>query len=213
MTRRFALAAAAGFVFWTAAAAHAQGWYNYTVPGAPGDSAQPAQPIHESYNGLLLSPGGGFYSGSVNSYSANLGDGVSMTWFTTVLNGAAGESPWMPGNMMQPGFSPSLPTSYLTSPAGNMGAGAVANTGGLVSVGLGGGLSMDFVGALSRMTDSPYYFGPGMGLDNRMSTTVGTGFTMNFGHGGSLSIIGSVSRAYGAGFGTRSCGPIFAACR
>ena len=59
---------------------------------------------------------------------------------------------------------------------------------------------MDFLGALARGPANGFYFGPGSGFDNRMSTTVGTGFSMNFGHAGTFSVIGGVSRGFGTGF-------------
>jgi hypothetical protein len=77
-----------------------------------------------------------------------------------------------------------------------------------MSVNLGGGLSMDFLGGLSQGPNG-YYFGQGYGLESRTAATVGAGFSMNFGHGGTLSLIGSMSSG-----SSRACGPVFiAACR
>ena len=202
---RSAVAGVVGLLW--AAGAQAQGWYNYTLPSLD-SAAQPAKPIiSNSYSGYYLGPGGEFYSGSVNTYTANLGSGVSMEWFTSVLNGPAGGLPWATQSAFGPAFAAAPGSNYANSIYSGPGMGVV-NTGGRVSFDLGGGLSMDFLGAMSR---APGYYAPGTGFDSRMSTTVGTGFTMNFGHGGSLSFVGSMSRGFGAGFAT--CGPIFAACR
>jgi hypothetical protein len=196
-----------GIVLCPVAGANAQGWYNYTAPSLD-SSAQPARPVANSYNSVYLGPGGEFYSGSVHTYSTNLGDGMSMQWFTTVMSGPSGGLPWSAQSGFGPGFSTAIPTANVNSLYSGSGIGTVASTGGRLSMDLGGGLSMDFLGAMSR---APGYFGPGYGFDSRMSTTVGTGFTMNFGHGGSLSIIGTVSRGFGSGYA--ACGPIMGACR
>jgi len=73
-------------------------------------------------------------------------------------------------------------------------------TSGRVSVSLGGGLSWDFMGGVSRIPGNGFYFGPGSRFDNRTFTAVGTGFSFNFGRGGTLSLSGGVSTDTGAPF-------------
>jgi len=200
MDRIVRITALAGFVVLTAASAHAQGWYNYAVPNGLDPASGPSSPNYNSYSGLYVSPGGELYSGSVNTFSVNLGSGVSMSLFSSVSNGPADELSGLSGSTLVPGFASTVTTNYANGlyldPAVRM----PSNVSGRLSVNLGGGLSMDFLGALSRGPANGFYFGPGSGFDNRISSTVGTGFSMNFGHGGTLSVIGGVSRGFGAGF-------------
>lgn len=201
MSRTIKAVATACAIF-VAASAHAQGWYSYAVPGGFDVSHAAARPNYETYNGLYMGPGGELYSGSVSSFSTNLGDGFSMSVFGSFSNGPAGLS-MLPGSSFVPGFPGSLNTNYARGLSLDPAASMPANVGGRLSVGLGGGISMDFIGSMSRGWGYGSYFGAGSGFglspDERMSTA-GAGFTFDFGHGGSLSVIGSVSQGSGAGF-------------
>jgi len=199
------ITALTGFVVLAAASAHAQGWYNYAIPGGLAPANAPSRPNNDSYSGLYLGPDGEFRSGSVHTFSMDLGDGISMGLFTTVSN-----SPALPA-ILVPGFAGGITTNYANGLYLDPAVGSPSNVSGRLSVALGGGLSMDFLGGLSRW---PGNFGPGSGFENSMSTTVGTGFSMNFGHGGTLSLTGSVSRGFGPGFSARPCSSLsIAACR
>jgi len=211
MQRVAGIVALTGFVVLTGAAAHAQGWYNYAIPG-PADSARAAsQPQTTTYRGLFTGPGGELYSGTATNFWANLGSGVSLDLFTSVSDGAAGELSGLRGSSLVPGFPGSATMNYANGLYLNPAASMASNVSGRMSVNLGGGLSMDFLGGLSRGPVNGFYYGPGYGLDNRMSASVGAGFSMNFGHAGTLSLIGGVSNSFGS---PRACGPIFAgACR
>lgn len=198
-----------GCVFLISATAQAQGWYNYAVP-APDTARAASQPESMTYRGLLTGPGGELYSGSVRTFSTNLGNGVSLGLFTSVSDGAAGELSGIPGSSLVPGFAGTVTTNYANGFYLNPAVTMASNVSGRMSVNLGGGLSMDFLGGLSRGPANGFYFGPGYGLDSRTSASVGAGFSMNFGHAGTLSIIGGVS-SFGS---ARPCGPIFiAGCR
>jgi len=201
------IAGLAGFVVLMSAAAHAQGWYNYALP-TQDPAAVPSQPVSTTYRGLFTGPGGELYSGSVHSYSMNLGSGVSMGLYSSVSDGPAGQLSGLPGSSFVPGFAGSATTNYATGLSLNPAVTSASNVSGRMSVNLGGGLSMDFLGGLSQGPNG-YYFGPGYGLESRTSATVGAGFSMNFGHAGTLSLTGSVSNG-----SARACGPVFmAACR
>jgi hypothetical protein len=185
-------AALTGFVVLVSAVAQAQGFYNYTVPGGTADSAaEPFRPNYSSYRGFYMGPGGELQSGSVKTFSMNLGNGVSMGLVTSapVVAGFSG----LPGSTLVQGF-PSGPNSanglYL-DPAMS----TPWTTSGRLSVSLGGGLSWDLIGGVSRIPGNGFYFGPGGSFDNRTFTTVGTGFSFNFGRAGTLSLSGSVVRS------------------
>lgn len=198
-----------GCVFCISAAAHAQGWYNYAIP-APDSARAASQTETAIYRGLFTSPGGGLYSGTVHAFSANLGNGVSLGLFTSFSGGPAGELSGLPGSTLVPGFAGSVATNYANGLYLNPSVTMASNVSGRMSVNLGGGLSMDFLGGFSQGPGNGFYFGPGYGLDSRTSASVGAGFSMNFGHAGTLSVIGGVS-SFGS---ARPCGPVFVgACR
>jgi hypothetical protein len=185
MDRMIRIASLTGFVILTAATAHAQGLYNYGIFGGP-DLASPA-----------------FQTNTVNAFSINLGRGVSMGLFTGVSNAPGVNFSGFGGNGFVQSFPGSVPTNFAIRPYFDPAASVPSNVGGQLSIGLGGGLSMNFLGGVSRASGSGFYFAPGSAFDNRTFTTVGTGFSLNFGRGGTLSVTGSMSngpRAYGSGF-------------
>jgi hypothetical protein len=101
-------AALTGFVILAAVGAHAQGLYNYAVPGGFDDFAgAPFAPNYGSYGRFYMSPGGGLYSGTVNTFSMDLGRGVSMD---LVTSGPAAGFSGLSGSTLIPGF-PSEPTT------------------------------------------------------------------------------------------------------
>jgi hypothetical protein len=194
------VAALTGFVILTAATAHAQGWYNnYGIFGRPDPASPPAQANTNSYSGFYVGADGSLHSGTVNAFSMNLGRGVSMGLFTGVSNA--------PGVNFDNGFVQSfpghVPTDFANRPYFDPAASVPSNVAGQLSIGLGGGLSMNFLGGVSRQPSSGFYFGPRSAFNSRAFTTVGTGFSLNFGRGGTLSVMGSVSsgpRVYDSGF-------------
>lgn len=201
------IVALTGFVILAAASAHAQGWYNYNIPAAadPANAQSQSNPI--SFTDYFSGPGGGLYSTSVHGYSTNLGDGMSVSVVSMVSNGPAGVMSGLSGSSLVPGFPGSIATNYASGLNLDPSVGVPASVAGRMSFNLGGGLSMDFLGAMSRGPGSGFYSSPFSPFSSGYSSMVGTGFTMNFGHGGSLSLIGSVSRSYGP------CGGFAFACR
>lgn len=191
-------AALTGFVILAAVGAHAQGFYNYAVPGGLDDSAgAPFWPNYGNYGRFYISPGGGVYSGSVNTFSKDLGSGVSMDLVTSVP--AAGFS-GLSGSTLVPGFPSTLTTNYANGLYLNPAMSMPWTTSGRLSVSLGGGLSWDFIGGVSRIPGNGFYFEPGGRFDDQTFSTVGTGFSFNFRRGGTLSLSGSVSSASGSRF-------------
>jgi hypothetical protein len=196
------ITALTGFAILAAATAHAQGSYNYAISGGPDSNGVLFRPNYSSYSGFYMGPAGDLHSGTVNTYSMNLGGGVSMGLFTTVSNAPTFDLAGYPGNSLVQSFSGTVRTNYANGSYFDPAVGTPSNVSGRLSVGLGGGLSMDFLGGVSRAPGSGFYFGPGSGFDNRMTTTVGTGFSLNLGRGGRLSVSGSMSsgpRVFGAG--------------
>lgn len=207
MHSKFTVAALTGFVILAAASAHAQGWYNYDIPRMtdPTNAQSQSNPI--SFTDYFSGPGGGLYSTSVHGFTNNLGDGMSVTVFSTVSNGPAGLMSGLPASGLVPGFPGSITTNYSSGLNADPAVAMPSSVAGRMSFNLGGGLSMDFLGAMARGPAGGFYGSPFSPFNNGFSSTVGTGFTMNFGHGGSLSLIGSVSRSYGP------CGGFAFACR
>ncbi len=187
----------------------AQGWYNPEIPLGLDSANAPARPITNSYSGFFSGPGGELYSGTVNTFSMNFGNGMSMSLFSSAANGPAGTLSGLPASSYVPGFAATIPANYANGLNFNPGLSGPSAVAGRMAVALGRGFSLDFLGGVSRGPGG-YYFGPGYGLDSRMSTTFGTGFSMNFGHGGTLSIIGSVSQSSGP---VMPCGYLSLACR
>jgi hypothetical protein len=100
-------------------------------------------------------------------------------------------------------FPGSVPTDFANRPYFDPAASVPSNVAGQLSIGLGGGLSMNFLGGVSRPPSSGFYFGPRSAFNGRAFTTVGTGFSLNVGRGGTLSVMGSMSsglRVYDSGF-------------
>lgn len=189
-------AALAGFVILAAAGAHAQGFYNYAVPGAFDDFAgAPFGSSYGSYNRFYMSPGGGLYSGSVNTFSMDLGSGVSMD---LVSSGPAGGFSGLSGSAIVPGFPGTQATDFANGLYLNPAMSTPWATSGRVSVSLGRGLSWDVIGGVSRMPGNGFYYGPGGRFGDQTFTTIGTGFSFNFRRGGTLSLSGSVSSASGS---------------
>lgn len=201
------IVALTGFVVLAAASAHAQGWYNYNIPAAPDPANAQSQSNPISFTDYFSGPDGGLYSTSVHGYSTNLGDGMSVSVVSMVSNGPAGVMSGLSGSSLVPGFPGSIATNYASGLNLDPSVGVPASVAGRMSFNLGGGLSMDFLGAMSRGPGSGFYSSPFSPFSSGYSSMVGTGFTMNFGHGGSLSLIGSVSRSYGP------CGGFAFACR
>ena len=203
MDRMIRIAALTGFVILTAAAAHAQGWYsNYGFFGAPDPASPPFQANTNSYSGFYAGGDGLLHSGTVNAFSMNLGRGVSMGLFT-VSNAPGVDFSAFGANGFGPGFPGSVAANFANRTYFDPAMSAPSNVAGQLSIGLGGGLSMNILGGVSRAPGSGFYFGPGSAFENRTYTTVGTGFSFNFGRGGTLSLTGSVSsgpRFYGYGF-------------
>lgn len=197
------IAALTGFVILTAASAHAQGWYNNSaLLGGPDLASPPFQTNTSSYSGFYAGPDGLLRSGTVNAFSMNLGSGVSMTMFTA-SNAPGVNFSGFGGNSFGPSFPGSVATDFANRPYFDPAMSAPLNAAGQLSVGIGGGVSMNFLGGVSRGPSNGFYFGPGSAFDNRTFTTVGTGFSFNFGRRGTLSLTGSVSsgpRGYGYGF-------------
>jgi hypothetical protein len=186
-----------------AATAHAQGLYNYGIFGGHDSASAPFQVNTNSYSGFYVGADGALRSGTVNAFSMNLGRGVSVGLFTSVSNYPGVDFSGFSGNGFVQSFSDSVPTNYATGMYFDPAAGVPSNVAGQLSIGLGGGLSMNFLGGVSREPGSGVYFGPQSSFGNRTFTIVGTGFSLNFGRGGTLSVMGSVSsgpRVYGSGF-------------
>ena len=198
------IAALTGIAMLTAATAHAQGWYNNDgIFGRADPASPPFKPYTNSYSGLYVGADGLLRSGTVNAFSTNLGSGVSLTLFTGFSNAPGVNFSGFGGNGFVQNFPGSVATDFVNRPYFDSAANVSTNVGGQVSVGLGRGLSMNFLGGISREPRSGFYFGPGSAFDSRTYTTVGTGFSFNFGRGGTLSLTGSVSsgpRTYGYGF-------------
>ena len=190
-------AALTGFVILAAVGAHAQGFYNYVVPGRLDDSVgAPFGPNYGSYS-RFYSPAGGLYSGSVNTFSMDLGRGVSMDLVTSVPSaGFSGLS----GSTLIRGFPSVLTMNYANGLYLNPAMSTPWATSGRVSVSLGGGMSWDFIGGVSRIPGNGFSFGPVGRFDDQTFTTVGTGFSFNFRRGGTLSFSGSVTSASGSRF-------------
>lgn len=183
-------AALTGFVILAAAGAQAQGFYNY---GGFDDFAGASfGPSYGSYGRFTMSPVGGLYSGTVNSFSRDLGNGVSMDVVT--FGPAAGLS-GLYGNPLVPGFQNELSANSTNGLYLNPAMSSPFATSGRVSVSLGRGLSWDVMGGVSRMPGNGFYLGPGGRFGDQTFTTVGTGFSFNFRGGGTLSLSGSVSSA------------------
>ena len=202
MNRTIRIAALAGLVVLTAAGADAQGWYNTNGFGLSDPATPPFQASTNSYSGFYRDADGLLRSGTVNAWSMNLGSGVSVQMFTQFSNTPAVNFSGFGGNGFVQNFPGSVPTDFVNRPYFDA-AGGPSNVAGQVSVGLGGGLSMNFMGGLSRQPGAGFYFGPGSAFSNRTYTTVGTGFSLNLGRGGTLSVTGSMSsgpRGYGYGF-------------
>jgi hypothetical protein len=201
MDRMIRIAALAGFAVLTAAAAHAQGLYNNGgIFGRADPAAPPFQANNNIYTGFYTGADGLLRSGTVNAFSMNLGSGVSIGLFS-VSNAPGVALSGFGGNGFVRNFPGSVPTDLISRPYFD--SATSPNVAGQMSLGLGGGLSMNVFGGASRQPDSGLYFGPGSAFENRTFTTVGTGFSFNFGRGGTLSLTGSVSsgpRAYGYGF-------------
>jgi hypothetical protein len=196
-------AALTGFVILTAATAHAQGWNNYEIFRGPAPASPPFQGYTSSYSGFYVGADGSLHSGTVNAFSMNLGSGVSVGLFTGVSNAPGVNFPGFGGNGLVQSFPGSVITNYANGPYFDPAASVRTNVAGQLSIGLGGGLSMNFLGGVSREPGSGFYFGRGSAFDSRTFTTVGTGFSFNFGRRGTLSVTGSVSsgpRLYGSGF-------------
>lgn len=186
-------AALAGFVILTAVGAHAQGLYNYAVPSGLDDFASaPFGPNYGFYSRFYMGPGGGLYAGSVNTFSMDLGSGVSMDLVSS--GPAAGFS----GGSLLPGFPSTLTPNYANGLYLNPAMNTPWTTSGRVSVSLGRGLSWDVIGGVARVPGNGFYLGPGGRFDDQTFTTVGTGFSFNFRRGGTLSFSGSVSSASGS---------------
>ena len=189
-------AALTGFVILAAVGAHAQGFYNYAVPGGLDNFAgAPFGPNYGSYSRFYLSPGGGLYSGSVNTFSMDLGSGVSMD---LVTSGPAAGFSALSGSTLVQGFPGALTMNYANGLYLNPAMSTPWTTSGRLSVSLGSGLSWDFIGGVSRIPGNGFYYGPGGRFDDQTFTTVGTGFSFNFRRGGTLSLSGSVSSASGS---------------
>ena len=186
-------AALTGFVILAAVGAHAQGFYNYAVPSGLDDFAgAPFGPNYGSYSRFYMSPGGGLYSASVNTFSMDLGSGVSMD---LVTSGPAVGFSGLSGSTLVRGFPSALTMNYANGLYLNPAMSTPWATSGRLSVSLGRGLSWDFIGGVSRIPGNGFYFGPGGRFDDQTFTTVGTGFSFNFRGGGTLSLCGSVSSA------------------
>lgn len=185
--------ALAGFFILAAAGAHAQGFYNYAVPGGLDDFAgAPFGPNYGSYRGFYMSPGGGLYSGSVNTFSMDLGSGVSME---LVTSGPAAGFSALSGSTLVQGFPGALTMNSANGFYLNPAMSTPWTTSGRLSVSLGSGLSWDVMGGVSRFPGNGFYYGPGGRFDDQTFTTVGTGFSFNFRRGGTLSLSGSVTSA------------------
>jgi hypothetical protein len=133
----------------------------------------------------------------------NLGSGVSMGVFTGFSNAPGVDFSGFGGNGFVQSFPGNVPTNFINRPYFDSAANGPSNVAGQVSIGLGGGLSMNILGGVSRQPLGGFYFGPGSAFSNRTYTTVGTGFSFNFGRAGTLSLTGSMSsgpRGYGYGF-------------
>jgi hypothetical protein len=194
MEKMTGAAALMGFVILGAAGACAQGFYNYAVPGWLDDSANaPFAPSYSSYSRFYMLAGGGLRSRSVNLFSMDLGSGMSMGLVTSVPSVPAAGFSGLSSRTLVQGFPSTVATNYSNGlyldPAMSM----PWTTSGRLSVSLGGGLSWDFIGGVSRIPGNGFYFGLGDRFDNRTFTTVGTGFSFNFGRGGTLSLSGGVS--------------------
>lgn len=207
MQRTIRLAVLTGLVTLAAASAHAQGWYNYNIPLAPDPTNAQSQSSPINFTDYFSGPGGGLYSTSVHGFTNNLGDGVSVSVFSTVSNGPAGLMSGLPASNIAPAFPGSIATNYSGGLTVDPAVAMPSSVAGRMSFALGGGLSMDFLGAMARGPAGGFYSSPFSPFSSGYSSTVGTGFTMNFGHGGSLSLIGTVSRSYGP------CGGFAFACR
>ena len=188
-------AALAGFVILAAVGAHAQGSYNYAVPVGLDDFGAPFGPNDGFYSRFYMGPGGGLYSGSVNTFSMDLGSGVSMD---LVTRGPAAGFSGLSGSTLLPGFPSTLTPNYANGFYLNQAMSTPFATSGRVSVSLGRGLSWDVIGGVARVSGNGFYLGPGGRLGDQTYTTVGTGFSFNFRGGGTLSLSGSVSSASGS---------------
>ncbi len=186
-------AALTGFVILAAVGAHAQGFYNYG--GFDAFAGAPFGPNYGGYGRFYMSPGGGLYSGTVNTFSTDLGNGVSMD---LVTSGPAAGFSGLSGSPLIPGFPSELTMNSANGLYLNPAMSTPWATSGRLSVSLGRGLSWDFIGGVSRIPGNGFYLGPAGRFGDQTFTTVGTGFSFNFRGGGTLSLSGSVSSASGS---------------
>ena len=186
--------AAAGLGVLTSALAHAQGMapYNYAMPSNLESTSAPFQTSHDSFSGYFTGFDGALRYGSVNTVSMNLGDGgidgvhhqrvagaflsvgIYRQRFRTGFSGAARDG----GSERDWSIPPHKEETNAT---------------GRVSFNLGGGLSMNVLGGMSNGMGNGFYYGPGRGFSSVTTTSFGTGFSMNVGHG-TLNVFGGVSR-------------------
>src|SRR5438067_635883 len=148
MKRLVMSVALAGLAIVTASSADAAGWYNNALTGAETASV-PFQPVYQNYQRFLTGPGGEFYADSVNRFAMNLGSGVSMELFTAVPNAAAVALSAFP---VTPGFASRLQTNYASGLYLDPAVAAPSSVAGRVAVNLGGGLSFNLLGGLTRET-------------------------------------------------------------
>ena len=189
-------AALTGFVILAAVGAHAQSLYNYGLTRGFDDFAgAPFGPNYGSYSSFYMGPGGGLYSSSVNTFSTDLGNGVSMD---LVTSGPAPGFSGLAGSNFLPGFPNTLAPNYANGLYLNQSMSTPFATSGRMSVSLGRGFSWDVIGGVARVPGNGFYYGLGSRFDDQTYTTVGTGFSFNFRRGGTLSLSGSVTSASGS---------------
>src|SRR5262249_53583181 len=144
MDRMIRIAVLTGFVVLTAAGAHAQGLFtNYGILGGPDPASPPFQANTNTYSGFYTGPDGLLRSGTVNASSMNLGSGVSVQLFTSFSNAPGVNFSGFGGNGFVQSFPGNVPTNFINRPYFDSAANGPSNVAGQLSIGLGGGLSMN----------------------------------------------------------------------
>jgi hypothetical protein len=210
--------AVAGVMTLMSAAAGAQGLSGFGTPADPNAANAPKWLSTESHSDLYLGPNG-FSQGSHSETSVKLGSGLSVGVFSSLSNTPGGGSLTAPLGRWSTGFQDTLNNGVGNNRFGNTGFGDGLNPvagspltstfGGRLSQDLGSGVSVSFVGGVTRDPAGGFYLGPRGGLNmssgSALSTSVGGEMSMDLGGGSSFSVGASMSRSSSGAFTMGRC--------